>query len=143
MFAELGWSGPAERNETSDATQSKMFKMVDSVRYYGGAKELDQFLESLRSNIDSRKHHFANGDPDLVRFAISFIRSWNVHTDASKPQTENTDPSEWASDLRDEAHPCLQDLELFAQELMKMYGGKHRRLNSAMKAMQEYQQLSN
>jgi len=56
---------------------------------------------------------------------------------------ENTDPSEWARDLRDEALPCLEDLELFTEELMKMYGDKDRRLNSAMKAMQEYQQLSN
>jgi hypothetical protein len=37
----------------------------------------------------------------------------------------------------------LEDFELFAQELRKMYGDKDRPLNSAMKAMQEYQQISN
>jgi hypothetical protein len=143
MLAELDHSQPTERNETSEPTQLKIFKMVDPVRYCGGAKELDKFLESLRSNFDSHKHLFPKGGPDRVKYVISFLDTWNNHTDASQRQTENTDPSEWASDLRDEAHPCLQDFELFAQELMKMYGDKDRRLNSAMKAMQEYQQLSN
>jgi len=143
MLAVLDRSRPTERNETSEPTQLKIFKMVDPVRYCGGAKEFDKFLESLRSNFDSHKHLFPKGGPDLVKYAISFLDTWNNHTDASQRQTENTDRSEWASDLRDDAHPCLQDFELFAQELMKMYGDKDRRLNSAMKAMQEYQQLSN
>jgi len=141
MLAELDRSRPTEQNETSEPTQSKILKMVDPVRYCGGAKELDKFLESQRSNFDSHKHLFPKGGPDRVKYAISFLDTWNNHTDASQRQTENTDPLEWASDLRDEAHPCLQDFELFAQELMKMYGDKDRRLNSAMKAMQEYQQL--
>jgi hypothetical protein len=58
-------------------------------------------------------------------------------------QTENTDQAEWASDLREAQVPCLDDLELFANELQKIYGDKDRRLNSAMKSMQEYQQLPN
>jgi chemotaxis protein histidine kinase CheA len=143
MLAEFDRSRPTERNETSEPTKSKIFKMVDPVRYCCGAKELDKFLESLRSNFDSHKHLFPKGGPNRIKYAISFLETWNNHTDASQRQMKNTDPSERASDVRDEAHPCLQDFELFAQELMKMYGDKDQRLNSAMKAMQEYQQLPN
>jgi len=107
MLAELARSRPTERNDTSGPTQSKIFKVVDLERYCGGAKELDKFLESLRWNFDSDKHLFLRGGPDRVKYAISFLDTWNYHTDASQRQTQNTNPSERASDLRDEAHPCL------------------------------------
>jgi hypothetical protein len=94
MLAELDHSRPTERNETSEPTQSKIFKMVDPVRYCGRAKELDKFLESLRSNFNSHKHLFPKGGPERVKYAISFLDTWNNHTDASQWQTENTDPSE-------------------------------------------------
>jgi hypothetical protein len=124
MLAELDPSRPTERNENSVPTQSKIFKMVDPVRYCEGAKELDKFLESLRSNFDSHKHLFPNGGPDRVKYAISFLNTWNNHTDASQQQTDNTDLSDWASDVRDEGHPCLQDFELCPQQLIKLYGDK-------------------
>jgi len=58
-------------------------------------------------------------------------------------QTENTDAAEWASHLREAKDLCSDDFELFANQLQKMYQDKDGHLNSAMKAMQEYQQLSN
>jgi hypothetical protein len=117
--------------------------MVDSVRYYGGAQNIDKFLESLRWNLDSHKHPVLKGDADWVKHAISHLVTWNNNTDASRRHSANTDPSEWVSDLRDEVHTWVQDFELFTQELMKMYGDKDRGLNAAMKAMEEFQPLSN
>jgi hypothetical protein len=40
-------------------------------------------------------------------------------------------------------HECLDDPELFVNELQMMYGDNDRRLNSTTRAMQEYQQLPN
>jgi hypothetical protein len=56
---------------------------------------------------------------------------------------ENMDPAEWASDLREAKDLCLDDFEPFVNELQKLYRDKERRLNSAMEAMQEYEQLPN
>jgi len=117
--------------------------MVDLLWYCGGAKELDKFLETLRSNFASHKHLFPRGDPDQVKYAVSFLNTWNNHSDTTQRQTENTDPSEWASDPREAKDPCLENFELFANKLQKMYGDTDRHLNSAAKAMQEYQQLQN
>jgi len=126
MLAELDRSRPTERNNTSEPTQSKIFKMVDPVWCWGGAKELYEFLESLRSNFDSHNHLFPKGGPDRVNYAISFLDTLNNHTDGRQRQMGNTDQSELASNLQDVAHPCLQGFKLFAQELMKMYGDKDR-----------------
>jgi hypothetical protein len=142
MLTELDRSRTIDR-PGNPGNQSKIFKMVDPLRYCGGAKKLDKFLETLRSNFASHKHLFPRGDPDQVKYAVSFLDTWNNHPDTTQRQTENTDPSEWASDLREAKDPCLENFELFANELQKMYGDKDRRLNSATKAMQEYQQLPN
>jgi hypothetical protein len=58
-------------------------------------------------------------------------------------QTENPDPAVWGSDLREAKDSCLDDFEYFANELQQKYGDNERLLNSATKAMQEYQQLPN
>jgi len=117
--------------------------MVHHLGYCGGAKELDNFLEKLRSNFASHKHLFPIGDPDQVKYAVSFLDTWNNHPDTTQRETENTDPSEWASDLREAKGPCLDNFEIFAKELQKIYRDTDRGLSSAKKAMQEYQQLPN
>jgi len=117
--------------------------MVDPLRYCGAVKELDKFLETLRSNLTSYKHLFPRGYPDQVKYAVSFLDTWHDHPDTTQRQTENTDSSEWPSDLREAKDPCLENFELFASELQKMHRDKDRRLNWATKAMQEYQQLPN
>jgi hypothetical protein len=120
-----------------------MFKMVDPLRYCGGVKKLDTFLERDWSNFASHKLLFPRRDPDQVWYAVSFLDTWNNHPDITQRQTENTDPAEWAGDLREAKDPCLDDFELFANELQKRYGGTDKRLNSTTKAMHEYQQLPN
>jgi len=142
MLTELDLSRTINRPQNT-GNQSKIFKMVDPLRYYGGAKELEKFLETLRSHFASHKYLLPRGDPDQVKYAVSFLHNWNNHPDMTQRQTENTEPAEWASDLRKATNPCLDDFELFMNKLQKMYGDKDRRLNSVTKAMQEYQQLSN
>jgi len=142
MLYKLDRCRTIERPE-NPGNHSKIFKMVDRLPYCGGANELDKFLETLRSNFASHTHLFPRGDPDQVKYAVSFLDTWNNHQDTTQRQTENRHPSEWASDLREAMDPCSENFELFANELQKMYGDKDRRLNSATKAMQEYQQLPN
>jgi len=64
-LSELDRSRATAKPE-NPGNQSKIFKMVDPLRYCGGAKELDKFLETLRSNFASHKHLFPRGDPDQV-----------------------------------------------------------------------------
>ena len=82
-LAELDHSRCAEQNETTEPTQSEIFKLANSVRYCDGGKESDMFLHSLRSNIDTHKHLFPNGRRNRVNYAISFHNWWNNPTDAS------------------------------------------------------------
>jgi len=92
MLTELNLSRTIDRPENPE-NLSKIFKMVDPLRYCSGAKEQDKILETLRSNFASHKHLFPRGDPDQVKYAVSFLDTWNNHPDTTQRQTENTDRS--------------------------------------------------
>jgi hypothetical protein len=49
-----------------------------------------------------------------------------------------TDPSEWAGDLSAEYDPCVQDFDLFSQEMAKVFGDKDRRCVAVITLMQGY-----
>jgi len=98
MLTELDRSRTSDRLE-NPGNQSKIFKKVDPLWYCSGAKDLDKFLETLQSNFASHKHLFPRGDPDQVKYAVSSLDTRDNHPDLTQRQTENTDPSEWASDL--------------------------------------------
>jgi hypothetical protein len=115
MLSELDHSQATDRPE-NPGNQSKIFTMADPLRYCGGAKELDKFLESLRSNIASHKHLYPRGDPDQVKHAVSFSTPGiTTQIRLSERRKIRTHPSGLA----------------FTNELQKMYGDKDRRLNSA------------
>jgi hypothetical protein len=101
-----------------------MFKMVDPIRFSGGAQELDGFLDSLRSNSNSHGHLFPRGGPNHIKYAISLLDSWSNHQNLALRQTAMTDPSNWAGDLSAESDPCLQDCDLFSHQMAKVYGDK-------------------
>jgi hypothetical protein len=109
MLTEFARSRITDRPE-NPRNQSKFFKMVDSLRYCCGAKALDMFLETFRSNFPSHKHLFPRRYPDQVKYAVCFLDTWNNTRDTTQRQTEHTDPSEWASDLRAAKHLCLEHL---------------------------------
>jgi hypothetical protein len=50
--------------------------MVASAQYCGGAKELDKFLETLRSHFASHKDLFPRGDSEQVKQKIPIHPSW-------------------------------------------------------------------
>ena len=50
------------------------------------------------------------------------------------------DPSEWAGNLSAESDPCLQDFDLFSQEMAKVYGDKDRRHVAVITLIQGYPQ---
>jgi hypothetical protein len=82
MAAELDqwaveWAEDAERSIAGP--RPNIYKMVDPVRYCGGAKELDQFLDALRSNFNSHGHLFSCGGPDHAIYAISHLDAWSNH----------------------------------------------------------------
>jgi hypothetical protein len=52
-----------------------------------------------------------------------------------------TDTSEWAGDLSAESDQCLQDFDLFSQEMAKVFGDKDRRCVVVITLMQRYLQL--
>jgi hypothetical protein len=130
---------PAKRSITGP--QPNVYKTVDRVRYCGGAKELDRFLDALRSNCNSHGHPFPHGGPDHVKYTISLLDAWSNHQNPALRQTAMTDTSEWAGDLSAESDPCLQDFNLFSQEIAKVYWDKDRRRVVVITLMQEYIQL--
>jgi len=115
MLTKLDRSRTIERPE-NPGNQSKIFKIVYPLRYCGGAKELDKFLETLRSNFASHKHLFPRGDPDHVKYAVCFsTQGITTQIRLSDRQKIRTHPSGL----------------VFTNELQKMYGNKDRRHNSA------------
>ena len=125
------------------ATKTKIFNMTHPERYSGTAKELDNFLDTLRSNFQSHAYLFPHGDPDKVKSAASLLSTWNNHPDPAQRQTQMTDPVEWLRDLRRDSEPCLEDFEAFSEEMQKIFGDKNRKLNAAMKCMTEFLQRAN
>jgi hypothetical protein len=120
MLTELDSSRTID-SPVNPGNQSKIFYTVDPLWYCGGAKEMYNFLETLRSTLASHKQLFPTGDPDQVKYTVSFFDTWNSQSDTTQRQTESTDPSEWASDPRVAKDPYLENFELFANELQKMH----------------------
>jgi hypothetical protein len=98
MLTELDHNRTIDRLE-NPGNQCKIFKIVDPCAYGGGAKALNKYLKTLRSNFASHKHLFSRGNPNQVKYAVSFLDTWSNHTDTTQRQMENPDPSEWGSDL--------------------------------------------
>jgi hypothetical protein len=117
--------------------------MTHPERYCGGAKELDNLLDTLRSNFQSHALLFLHGDPDKAKYAASLLSTWNNHPDPAQRETQMTDPVEWLRDLRRDSDPCLEDFEAFSEAMQKMYGNKDRKLNAAMKRMTDFLQGAN
>jgi hypothetical protein len=99
MCAVLDRGWPAKRNGTTEPTELTIMKMVDTVLYYWGAMDVDEFLGCLRWNFDSDKNCFLKRGTDRGKYAISIHDTLNHHTHGSQRQTGNPDPSEWVSDL--------------------------------------------
>ena len=64
-------AGRAERSIAGP--RPNIYMMIELERYCGGAKELDGFLVSFRSNLISHAHLFLPGGPDHVKYAISLL----------------------------------------------------------------------
>jgi hypothetical protein len=98
-----------------EATKMKIFHMTHPERYCGRAKEVDNFLDALRSNFQSHAHLFPHGDPDKVKYAASLLSMWKNHRDPAQRQTQMTDPVEWLRDLRRDSDPWLEDFEALSE----------------------------
>jgi len=116
-----------------EATKTKIFDMTHPEWYCGGGKELDNFLDTLRSNFQSHVHLFPHRDPDKVQYTVSFLSTWNNHLHLAQRQTQMTNLVEWLRDRRRDSDPCLEDFEAFSEEMQKMYGNKDQKLNAGMK----------
>jgi len=143
--AELMETNREYRRESigPEPMKMKIFDMTHPERYCGRAKELDNFLDTIRSNFQSHGDVFLHGDPNKVNYAASRLSTWNNHLDPAQRQTQITDPVEWLRDLRRDTSPCLEDVEVFSEEMQKMYGDKDRKLNAPMKRMTEFLQGAN
>jgi hypothetical protein len=140
--AELMEANQEYRRESiqPEVTQTKIFDMTHPEWYCGGAKELDNFLDTLRFNLQSHAHLFPHGDPDKVKYAASLFTTWNNHPDPAQRQTQMTDPVQWLRDLQRDSNPWFEGFEAFSEEMQTMYGDKDRKLNAAMKCMTDFLQ---
>jgi len=92
-----------------------IFDMSHPELYYGGAKDLDNFLDTLKSNFQSHVDLFPHGAPDKVQYAASLLSTWNNHPDWARRQTRITYPVELLRDLRSNSDPCLKYFEAFSK----------------------------
>jgi hypothetical protein len=83
MLFELNRSRATDRPQNG-SNQYKMFKMVDPLRYCSLPKELDKFLETLSSNFASHKHLFRRGNPNHVKYVVSFLNTCNNNPDLTE-----------------------------------------------------------
>jgi hypothetical protein len=121
---------------TSSKAKDK-FKVTHPKHYCGGARELETFLGSHRSNFRTHNHIFSGGDTDKVQYALDHLGSWANHTDDTLRRTTMTNPVTWGHDRLTDDHPCIHHLELLINEIQKQYGDKDRRQNSSTQAYHE------
>jgi len=115
-----------------------IYKMVEPVRYWGGAIELDWFLDALHLNWNFYRHLFRRGGSNRVKYPISFLDAWCNHSNLALRQTAITDPWEWAGDLSAKSGPCLQDFDHFSKEIAKVYRDRDQCRVAVITLMQEY-----
>jgi len=125
----------SQRESTS---KNDKFDMTHPRRYCGGARELDTFLGSLRSNFRTHSHLFSDGDTEKVQYALDHLGSWSNHHDYTLHKTSMIDPITWGQDLLTNDSPCIHDFDLFVNEIQKMYGEKDRKLNAGTRLYHEF-----
>jgi len=137
QHAELMEGNREYRRESiwPEGTKTKIFDMTHPKQNRGAAEELDNFLDTLWSNLQSHTHLFPHRDPATVNYAARLLSTWNIHPDPAQRQTQMTDPVEWLRDLRRGTDPRLEDFEAFLEEMPKMNGDVDWKLNMAMKCM--------
>jgi hypothetical protein len=118
-----------------DATKTNIFDMNHLEWYFGGTKEIDNFLDTLGSNFKYHAHFLLHGDTNKVKYAASLLSKWNNHLDTAQRQTQMTDPVEWLRDLQRDSDPSFEDFKACLEEMQKMYSDKDRKLNPAMNCM--------
>jgi hypothetical protein len=99
-----------------EETKMKIFDMTHPEWYWGTAKELDVFLDTLRCNFESHANLFPHGDPDKVKYAARLLSMRNNHPDPAQRHTTMTDPVVWLRDLQRHSDPYLEDFEAFSDE---------------------------
>jgi len=127
----------SRRESTS---KNDKFDMTHQRRNCGGARELDTFLCSLRSNFRTHSHLFSDGDTDKVQYALDHLGSWSNHRDYTLHKMSMIDPITWGQDLLTNNCPCIDNFYLFVNEIQKMYGEKDRRLNTGTRLDHEFRQ---
>jgi hypothetical protein len=123
-----------------EATKTTIFDMTHPEPYCGEAKELDNFLDSLRSIFQSHPNFFPHRVDNKVKNAASFLSMGNNHPHPAQRQTQMTDAVEWLRDQWRDSDPCLEDFEAFSEEMQKMYGDMDRKLKAAMMCMTDFLQ---
>lgn len=119
------------------ATTTKKLKMIDPEKFCGGAKELDIFLGRLQSNFRTHGEMFQN-DGTKVSYALSLLGRFSKNKE--KNSIQGIDPADWGNSLHVANEPCLENFDLFEQEIKKLYGDNDRVLNSLCKAFEECRQ---
>ena len=135
--------GIRQRVYSTGGNEKKIFDMTNPEWYCSGVTELDNSLNALQSNFQSRVHVFPHRDPETVKYAATLLSTWNNHPDPAQRQTQITDPVDWLRDLQRDWDPCLEDFEAISEAMHKMYGDRNQKLDAAMKCMTDFLQGAN
>ena len=129
-----------QQQQTTVITPNTSQKVIDPSYFCGGAAELDNFLSHLKQNFRLYPQRWPT-DEHKVAYALGLMRSWADHKRKELRASKATDPSDWATDLRNSPDdPCNQDFDAFEEALRRIYGDPDRRADAASRWLMELKQ---
>jgi hypothetical protein len=102
-----------------EAMKTKFFDLTHPAQCCGGAKKMDNFLDTLQSNIQSHGDIFPHIDPNTVKYAAILLNTLNNHSDPAQREKQMSNAVEWLRDLPRDSDPGLEDFEAFSEEIGK------------------------
>jgi hypothetical protein len=127
-------------NSIDASTSSGNNEKVNDPRYFcGGAAELDTFLSHLRQNFRLHPKRWPTGE-HKVAYALGLMRTWADHPKKDLRSSRTTNPSDWATELRNSSDACTRDFDLFEETIRRLYGDPDRRADAAARFGTEMKQ---
>lgn len=115
-------------------------KITDPSHFCGGASELDNFLSHLKQNFRLYPQRWPT-DAHRVAYALGLMRSWADHKRKELRTSRATNPSDWATELRNSPEdPCNHNFDAFEDAVRRMYGDPDRRADAASRYLSEMKQ---
>jgi hypothetical protein len=100
---------PEMKPPTSYTKSKDMFDITHPKHHCRGSRELETFLNTLRSNFQTDNHPVPDGYTNKVQYVLDHLASWVNHPDHTQRQLRMTTPVTWGLDLLADDHTGLNN----------------------------------